>query len=99
MSLRHVGSGSTPSIEGAIIPLHDYVCKGCGNAFEALVRGSETAACPACGGVDLERRFSLPTVHSTGTHERALKAAKERDARRAEKRIRAQREYEAHHDD
>jgi hypothetical protein len=38
-------------------------------------------------------------VHSTGTHEKALKAAKKRDARLADQRIRAQREYEAHHDD
>jgi hypothetical protein len=55
--------------------------------------------CPACGSEDLERVISLPTVHSTGTHEKALKAAKKRDARRADERNRAQREYEAHHDD
>jgi len=75
------------------------VCKGCGSAFEALVRGAEAAVCPSCGAVDVERQFSLPTVHSSGTHERALKAAKKRDARLADTRIRAQREYEAHHDD
>ena len=85
--------------QGAIIPLYDYSCKGCGNAFEALVRESNPPSCPACGGVDLERLFSLPTVHSTGTHERSLRAANKRDARRAERRMRAQREYEKHHDD
>ena len=84
---------------GAIIPLYDFACKACGNAFEALVRGGARAACPACGSKQLERRFSLPTVHSTGTHEKALKAARKRDARQADQRIRAQREYEAHHDD
>jgi putative FmdB family regulatory protein len=84
---------------GGIIPLYDFSCKGCGNVFETLVRGRRKPACPACGSADLERQFAAPTVHSTGTHERALRAAKKRDARRAEKRIRAQREYEAHHDD
>jgi len=87
------------SEQGAIIPLYDYSCKDCGHAFEALVRPPSAPACPACGGSDLERQFSLPTVHSTGTHERALQAAKKRDARRAEQRVRAQQEYEQHHDD
>ncbi len=67
--------------------------------FEALVRGADAPSCPACGSADLERGFSLPTVHSTGTHEKALRAAKRRDAKRAERRVRAQQEYERHHDD
>jgi putative FmdB family regulatory protein len=85
--------------QGAIIPLYDYRCKGCGSAFEALVRGASPPACPGCGSLDLERQFSLPAVHSSGTHERALQAAKKRDARRADERVRAQQEYERHHDD
>jgi putative FmdB family regulatory protein len=85
--------------QGAIIPLYDYSCKGCGNAFEALVRGSDGPSCPACGSVDLERKFSLSTVHSTGTHDKALRAAKRRDAKRADRRVKAQQEYERHHDD
>jgi hypothetical protein len=63
------------------------------------VRGSSPPVCPACGSSDLERQVSIPTVHSEGTHKRALKAAKKRDARQADTRNRAQREYEAHHDD
>ncbi|MBM4183785.1 MAG: zinc ribbon domain-containing protein [Gemmatimonadetes bacterium] len=81
------------------MPLYEYSCKACGNAFGALVRGSQAPACPACGGRSLERRFPAPTVHSQGTHAKALKAAKKRDARQADARNRAQREYEAHHDD
>jgi putative FmdB family regulatory protein len=84
---------------GGIIPIYDFACKGCGTAFEALVRTGERPACPACGSKALERQLSLPTVHSTGTHAKALKAAKKRDARQADQRVRAQREYEAHHDD
>jgi putative FmdB family regulatory protein len=85
--------------QGAIIPIYEYTCKGCGNGFEALVRGSNSPSCPVCEGVELERRFPLPTVHSTGTHDRALRAAKRRDARLSERRIKAQQEYELHHDD
>jgi putative FmdB family regulatory protein len=88
-----------PSDQGAIIPLYDFSCKGCGNVFEALVRESNHPECPACGGVSLERHFSSPTVHSSGTHAKAMRAAKKRDARQADERNRAQREYEAHHDD
>jgi putative FmdB family regulatory protein len=84
---------------GGIIPLYDFSCKGCGAAFEALVRPGSRPACPSCGSKALERQFSIPAVHSTGTHEKALKAAKKRDARQADQRIRAQREYEAKHDD
>jgi putative FmdB family regulatory protein len=90
---------ATDSDLGAIIPLYEYSCKGCGHAFEALVRGSSVPTCPACGGARLERRFPTPAVHSEGTHAKALRAAKRRDARRADERNRAQREYEAHHDD
>ncbi len=63
------------------------------------MRGTGGVNCPKCGGTDLERLLSLPTVRSDGTHKRALKAAKKRDARQADVRNRAQREYEAHHDD
>ena len=85
--------------QGAIIPLYEYSCKGCGNAFEALVRDSDPPSCPECDGVDLERCFSLPTVQATGTHDKALRAAKKRDARLGAERTKAQREYELHHDD
>ena len=85
--------------QGAIIPIYEYSCKGCGSAFEALVRGTTSPSCPACEGVDLERHFPLPTVHSTGTHDRALRAAKKRDARLSDGRNKAQQEYELHHDD
>lgn len=88
-----------PRRAGGIIPLYDFSCKGCGAAFEALVRGASRPVCPSCASEDLERGISVPTVHSSGTHEKALKAAKKRDARRADERNRAQREYEAHHDD
>jgi putative FmdB family regulatory protein len=82
------------------VPIYEYACQSCSHRFEVLVRGtSASPACPACKGTDLERLVSLPTVKSDGTHARALRAAKQRDARQAYERINTQREYEAHHDD
>ena len=82
-----------------IIPIYEYSCKGCGHTFEALVRGSDAASCPACESVDLERLFSLPRVRSTGTRDLAMRAAKKRDQRVGTERVHAQREYERNHDD
>ena len=48
------------------MPLYEYVCQGCGHAFEALVMGSATTQaaasadleCPRCRARDLERVLS-----------------------------------------
>ena len=40
------------------MPIYEYVCGGCGHAFEALVYGAERARCPACAGEELEKQFS-----------------------------------------
>jgi len=63
------------------------------------VRGSAKPVCPACESEKLERKFSLPTVHSTGSHELAMKAARKRDERQGKERMHAQREYELSHND
>ena len=83
----------------AIIPIYEYSCQECGKEFEALVRGDAGVACPACESSDVERMFSLPTVHSSTTHQMAMRAAKARDKKQGEERMRAQREYELNHDD
>jgi predicted DCC family thiol-disulfide oxidoreductase YuxK len=49
--------------------------------------------------VELERRFSLPSVQSEQTHSLAMKAAKKRDKTQATDRVEAQRAYERNHDD
>ena len=84
---------------GTIIPIYEYSCQGCGNQFEALVRGAEKPTCPECESADLAREFSLPTVHSTGTHDLAMRAAKKRDQGQGYERMHTQREYELNHDD
>ena len=67
--------------------------------FEALIRGEMTPSCPGCGSEELERLFSLPTMHTSGTHDMAMRAAKKRDQRQGAERMHAQREYELNHDD
>lgn len=80
------------------MPLFDYACRKCGNEFELLVLKRTEPKCPACGSVELEKKLSMPAVKSDETHARALRAAKQRDARVGAERVHAQREYEKNHD-
>jgi putative FmdB family regulatory protein len=48
------------------MPLYEYTCDKCHDAFELLVRGSETPACPKCGSQRLERLLSIPAAHVAG---------------------------------
>ncbi len=83
------------------MPIFDYVCRACGHEFEALTRGSSSKlpTCPECQSEDAERLLSMPRVKSESTKALAMRAAKRRDAQQASDRTRAQREYEASHDD
>jgi putative FmdB family regulatory protein len=80
------------------MPIYEYRCTACGDAFEALVRGDEAAVCPACGSADLERQTSLPTVQSASTRANALNAAKKRDRAQASDRMHERLKYEESHD-
>lgn len=60
------------------MPIYEYVCLSCGDAFELLVLGSEVPRCPSCSGEELERRLSLPSISSEGTRQRNLADAKKR---------------------
>jgi putative FmdB family regulatory protein len=81
------------------MPIFDYRCRACAREFETLVMKSSTPACPACQSQDLEKLLSLPAVKSSGTHDLAMKAARQRDRRQGDERARAQREYELKHND
>ena len=81
------------------MPIYEYRCKSCAHEFETLVRGEMTPQCPECESEELEKLLSLPRVHSEGRKARSLKAARKRDKRQGEERMRAQREYELSHDD
>ncbi|MBV9086833.1 MAG: zinc ribbon domain-containing protein [Acidobacteriaceae bacterium] len=50
------------------MPIFEYVCKSCGNEFEAIVRGSEKSVCPKCEGTRLEKKLSVfAMASSSGT--------------------------------
>jgi putative FmdB family regulatory protein len=81
------------------MPIYEYTCKSCNHQFETLVRTGHTPVCASCGSADLERRFSLPTVNSDGSRERALGAAKRRDRAEAKDKAHEQLKYERSHND
>ena len=62
------------------MPIYEYRCGGCGHTFELLVRpSSQTGACPACGGSEIERLLSLPSVRSDQTRRRAAQGVRARN--------------------
>jgi putative FmdB family regulatory protein len=49
------------------MPIYEYECRDCGEQFEALIRGKEKPACPACGKRKLTKQFSVPAAHTSGS--------------------------------
>ena len=50
------------------MPLYEYTCNCCSNAFEELSSSSETVPCPKCGTIDTERvLFSRVSVGKAGS--------------------------------
>lgn len=41
------------------MPIFEYACQQCGNAFEALVRSSTVPECPNCHSTELEKKLSV----------------------------------------
>lgn len=80
------------------MPLYDYVCRMCSHPFELLVLKQTVPECPSCGGRDLEKQLSLPAIRSETTKALALKAARKRDRKRGDERVREQIEYQQSHD-
>ncbi len=82
------------------MPLFDYRCLACQHEFEALVRGSSTPACPACGATSLEKQLSVFAVSSEGTELRSRQKLGAQQRARKE-RDRTEREFykSDHHDD
>ena len=80
------------------MPIYEYSCLACGNEFGLLVLKATVPSCPSCHGKDLEKRISTPSVRSEATRGLALKAARKRDARLGDDRVREQIEYRESHD-
>jgi putative FmdB family regulatory protein len=79
------------------MPLYEYECRGCGDRFETLVRGSAAPSCPACQGADLERILSLFSVDSEGTRKAALAQGRRHVAREQRDMAIAEKEAFEHH--
>jgi putative FmdB family regulatory protein len=44
------------------MPLYSFHCNTCDKDSELLVRSDDVAACPVCGGLDLQRLMSRVTA-------------------------------------
>jgi len=64
-----------------VMPLYEYKCARCGEAFEALIRAGTVTTCPQCGSVDVERMLSMFAVSSDQTRSSSLKIAKQKARR------------------
>ena len=79
------------------MPIYEYRCLGCGVTFEALVRGSDTVACPSCSATDLERLVSLFAVDSEGTRDAARQTSLPRSRKvQMDKEVADRETYERH---
>ena len=47
------------------MPIYEYACHDCQHEFEALLRGADAPACPACQGRHLAKLFSVPAAPSS----------------------------------
>jgi len=49
------------------MPIYEYACKECSHEFEALVYGSQKAACPKCSSKKLAPKLSTFAVSAPGS--------------------------------
>jgi putative FmdB family regulatory protein len=75
------------------MPLYDFRCRACDEAFEEFAPPGETAPCPACGATDVERVLSGFAGPFT-TAPRGLAARRSNAQRRAREEQRAERRAE-----
>ena len=81
------------------MPLYDFRCRTCSREFEALVRGTDMPACPACEGHDLERLLSTFAVSSEERTRAAAKTSRHQQIRARRDKLVADEEARQHHDD
>ena len=74
-----------------MVPLYDFVCRSCGNRFEARASVDDLPACPACGEHAVERRPSRFAGPFT-VAQRGLAARRSDASRRAREEQRRERQ-------
>jgi putative FmdB family regulatory protein len=67
------------ALTGTTMPLYDFHCRACGQAFEALVRPGSAPACPSCASADLERQLSTFAVSSSERSQQMAAAKVKKD--------------------
>jgi putative FmdB family regulatory protein len=58
-------------ILGESMPIFEYVCETCGQEFEELVFGSNSAngvSCPGCSSVEVKKKISLFASRGDGNN-------------------------------
>jgi putative FmdB family regulatory protein len=81
------------------VPIHDFQCRGCGHAFEALVRPNQAdpTACPSCGKTDLEKKLSVVAVTSREKRQQAANRSRAKQAATARRdNVAIEKEIERH---
>ena len=48
------------------MPIFEYACQGCGNAFELLVRSDTVPECPQCHSHQLDKQLSVFATAAAG---------------------------------
>jgi putative FmdB family regulatory protein len=56
------------------MPIYEYACHDCGNAFELLVRSSTVPACPHCHSQQLDKQLSVFATASSGAQPQPMVA-------------------------
>jgi putative FmdB family regulatory protein len=46
-------------IKEPAMPIFEYACQDCGNAFELLVRSDTVLECPSCHSTQLDKQLSV----------------------------------------
>jgi putative FmdB family regulatory protein len=80
------------------MPLYDFLCRGCGREFEALVRVHEGPECPECHGSDLERLPSGFVASSEEGRHKAAEASRKRQIKGRRDQLVAEAEYRKQHE-
>ena len=73
------------------MPIYEFECQACGNAFDELARTDELPPCPECGAAEPRRLLSQvapsPRIGLSGADARRSDATrKAREARKREER-------------
>lgn len=77
------------------MPLYDFRCEACGEAFEEMVPVGALAPCPECGSEATKREFSPPAIAGRRLQVTGSEAARSESQRREREAGRSERLSEA----